>query len=491
MQLEAAQAPEPADDALPARAVGRGRASIVDKILQQQASQASTSGTDAPPISKGVGRASANRLLQKLAETRISTPAEKTPSPTETKATPPPVEYQETEPVLKRAQPGKTDCTVPASANYIRLEVEPGKGVFEYEIRFTPSIDARNIKFKLLNQFLQGARTFDGTVLYLPEQLPDDITIHNAPHPVDEMNVEIKIIFKRKRRLGECIHLYNIMFRRIFKLLEYAQLGRQMFDPTRPHRIQQHKLEIWPGYVTAVDEYEGGVMLCIDCSHRVLRMDTVRSFLTGILQKDPRTFQQSATKGLVGTSVLTKYNNKLYKVDDILWDANPKSTFTSSTGVEVSYYDYYKKQYEIEITDMKQPLLVNRAKRRVPNSTEQVDQLICLIPELCYMTGLTDDMRNNFTLMKDVAMYTRVTPNQRVQALRKFVDNVRNCAEAQKLLGSWGLKLAGATIDLEMRIMAPESIYFGNAEVRGTNTADWSRAVTSNHVTSAIDLHTW
>jgi len=35
------------------------------------------------------------------------------------------------------------------------------------------------------------------------------------------------------------------------------------------------RLEVWPGYVTTVDEYEGGVMLQTDVSHRVLRTETV------------------------------------------------------------------------------------------------------------------------------------------------------------------------------------------------------------------------
>lgn len=35
------------------------------------------------------------------------------------------------------------------------------------------------------------------------------------------------------------------------------------------------RLEVWPGYVTAVDEYEGGIQLCCDASHRVLRTQTV------------------------------------------------------------------------------------------------------------------------------------------------------------------------------------------------------------------------
>ena len=35
------------------------------------------------------------------------------------------------------------------------------------------------------------------------------------------------------------------------------------------------RLEIWPGYVTACAQYEGGLMLMTDVSHKVLRTDTV------------------------------------------------------------------------------------------------------------------------------------------------------------------------------------------------------------------------
>lgn len=35
------------------------------------------------------------------------------------------------------------------------------------------------------------------------------------------------------------------------------------------------RLEIWPGLVTAVDAFEGGIMLNCDISHKVLRTQTV------------------------------------------------------------------------------------------------------------------------------------------------------------------------------------------------------------------------
>ena len=35
------------------------------------------------------------------------------------------------------------------------------------------------------------------------------------------------------------------------------QVGRYYYDPTRPAMIPQHKLELWPGYITSIQHYEG------------------------------------------------------------------------------------------------------------------------------------------------------------------------------------------------------------------------------------------
>ena len=45
---------------------------------------------------------------------------------------------------------------------------------------------------------------------------------------------------------------------------------------------------------------------------------------------------------VVGTVVVTRYNNRTYRVDDIAWDKNPMSTFTDHTGKSVSFVEYYR-----------------------------------------------------------------------------------------------------------------------------------------------------
>lgn len=44
------------------------------------------------------------------------------------------------------------------------------------------------------------------------------------------------------------------------KVLKIIEMLRKIFDPSAPKLIPQHRLAIWPGYVSAVDEYEGGKM---------------------------------------------------------------------------------------------------------------------------------------------------------------------------------------------------------------------------------------
>jgi len=60
----------------------------------------------------------------------------------------------------------------------VRLKLEPGKGVYEYEVRFEPEADCKRIRNKLLNECrdrLGETKTFDGTTLYLPFQLEEEV----------------------------------------------------------------------------------------------------------------------------------------------------------------------------------------------------------------------------------------------------------------------------------------------------------------------------
>ena len=66
-----------------------------------------------------------------------------------------------------------------------------------------------------------------------------------------------------------------------------------------------------------MDIYEGGLQLQVDVAHRVLRTETVRDIFVNLQKRSAGSFQNEAEKALLGATVITRYNNKSYKIDGI------------------------------------------------------------------------------------------------------------------------------------------------------------------------------
>lgn len=111
-------------------------------------------------------------------------------------------------------------------------------------------------------------------------------------------------------------------------------------------------------------------------------------------------------EAIVGSTVVTKYNQKTYKIERVEFNMSPETTFDKN-GTQVSYMEYYKTRYNESVSDVNQPLLINK-DRKTGNE-------VALIPELCQLTGLTDQMRFDFRLMKDLAQIVHTNAEKKVQ----------------------------------------------------------------------------
>ena len=186
-----------------------------------------------------------------------------------------------------------------------------------------------------------------------------------------------------------------------------------------------------------------------------------------------------------------RYNNKTYRVDEIDFTMNCLSTFVDHNRVERTFMDYYKVHHNLDIKDPKQPLLISRSKRKTVEESE-VASLTALVPELCSMTGLTEAMKADFKVMKDVALFTRITPAQRQVAMQKFLDNVSNSPEASSHLLNWGLVLGKSTVKLEGRRFPQEKLHAGKKfQFKVSDKADWTREVTTSSCLHAEPLRKW
>ncbi|KAI8521140.1 Piwi-like protein 2 [Branchiostoma belcheri] len=391
-------------------------------------------------------------------------------------------------------EPGKVGQPVRVACNYIPVRSKLG-GLYQYAVSYSPQIDSRNMRYGMLydhKDVIGDVKAFDGAILFLPKKLPQPLTVVESTRKTDGALIKIRISLTKELPPDDrqCLTVYNIIFKNVMRALELKRVGRNYYDPLHPIYIKQHKMEVWPGYITAIQAYDGGLMLNTDISHKVLRTETVLDMMQSIYQSSSgRGFQEQCTRQLVGEVVLTRYNNKTYRIDDIAWDKSPTSCFTFHTGEEISFVDYYKKAYNINIADDSQPLIINRPKKRAKDADP--NEVLCLIPELCWLTGLTDNMRQDFRVMKDIAVHTRVTPMQRDLAMRKFIRNVESNPAAKQEMSKWGLYLDTDLLRTNARQLPGEKIIVRNRSFQCNMEADFGREVTKEPVLVPVDLQCW
>lgn len=378
--------------------------------------------------------------------------------------------------------------------NSFRLECDANKGVFEYEVLFNPLVsDSVQTIRKCVYQgkeFFGNVSIFDGKVLRLPHKLDDEKTKFNVTSETG-VESEVTLKFQKKIRIAECIPLYNLLFDKVFRILEFIRDGKKVFNPRDPPVIPQHKLELWPGYVKSVDELHGGLMLTMDVSHKVLSKSTIYDKIREVSRSSrAASWKDDLKKQMITRIVITKYNNRSYRIDDFDFERSPKTSFDVN-GRDMSIIDYYKEQYNIKIQDENQPMIVCRKEMRLSGRPKQEIEIL-LVPELCYMTGLGDEQRRDFRVLKDMSTYTKMSPGQRIAAYKSFVDNLYNSEKALQALADWGLKLDRNTAKAPARVLDGQKIIFGGGkEFPAGPKADFTRHAISNEVLLAFDIVDW
>ncbi|KFB43049.1 AGAP008862-PA-like protein [Anopheles sinensis] len=487
---------------------GRGRAMLVDRvkerqqnsgIVQEQHSQKTTVIGRARFVQMIMDRSEQQGSKDATAEVtaRMQTASleqKEPPGKPQSKPTPSAVELPKalpTEPVVRM---GTSGTSTKLLCNFMELRCEPNRGMFLYTVDFDPVLESKKERYKCLEENVHifgKTHTFDGTLLMMPQALPQKLTVIDMKRPLEGSPVRLTVTFRAQKRMSENVMFYNKLFRRIMGILQLTEIGRKNFDPTQARIVPQHKLEVWPGYVTAVNEFEGGLMLNLDITHRVLMQTTVYDHIKMTALASPNQFRDNLLKSLLGVVVFTRYNKKTYRIDDVCFDTNPMSTFKYGDR-DITYVEYYKRQYGIDVLDHNQPLLLHRAERRVAGKEQPEQQLVCLVPEICYLTGLTDEMRSDFKVMRDIATYTRVSPNQRMASMEQFCKNVNSNEKARTLLASWGLELKTQIRPVIGRTLPNETIRFGNdATTSAGPMADFNNQITNNHMLRVVNITNW
>ncbi|XP_070689873.1 piwi-like protein 2 [Pempheris klunzingeri] len=390
---------------------------------------------------------------------------------------------------------GTKGAPITLGSNHIPIRCK-NEAVYQYHVTFTPNVESMAMRFGMMKDHRSTTGevvAFDGSILYLPVKL-NDVVFLKSLRRTDNEEIQIKVQMTKilPPNSDLCIPFYNVVLRRVMKIIGLKLVGRNHYDPESTVILGKHRLQVWPGYSTCIKRTDGGLFLCVDLSHKVLRNDSVLDVMNMLYQQSKENFQDECTKELIGSIVITRYNNRTYRIDAIEWNKSPKDTFTLMDGTKTTFVEYYSKNYGITIKEMDQPLLMHRPKERSkPGGKQIITGEILLVPELSFMTGIPEKMRKDFRAMKDLTMHINVSGEQHTHSIKQLLKNISTNTESLKEVSRWGLEIGSEILVIKGRTLPIETICLQSTSIAAGPDLSWSREVVRDASISSIPLNIW
>merc|ERR1719244_843984 len=266
--------------------------------------------------------------------------------------------YVRTRPDTLQSKKGTLGDEMACASNYFALIAKPNWRLLQYRVDMKPDIDHTGVRKGLVgtHRSVLPKYMFDGTVMFTTTRLtPDDKPIVlTSKRESDGTMVEIiiKLVAEVQPTDYHYMQFFNIVLRQAMEKMQLELIRRNYFDPNAAVLLNQHNLEIWPGYVTSIRQHEEQILLCCELSCKVLRTDTVLDQIEEIHKRTSGgpNFKPSVEKALLGAIVITRYNNSTYRIDEIAWDKHPTDEFEGRNKEKMSYLKYYTEKSACEPT---------------------------------------------------------------------------------------------------------------------------------------------
>ena len=147
------------------------------------------------------------------------------------------------------------------------------------------------------------------------------------------------------------IQFMKIMLRGVLEKLNLDQIGRNFYNlkaVIKDIKLAKAHLELYLGYETSIRQHENEILLSVEISHKVLRVDSVYI----MLKTDRANTPENINKLLLGQIVITQYSNKNYNISEVRMDMSPKDYFMNKKGEKFQYAKYYLNRWGMKITDL-------------------------------------------------------------------------------------------------------------------------------------------
>lgn len=329
--------------------------------------------------------------------------------------------------------------------NYYELAlISKDNTISQFEVVFNPEIERSNRK--LIRQTIEnieaeiiskiGPYVFKGTMMWacLKEPKSSESISFKSNFAEKDSKIEHSFVVELKKTKVFSMNQLNADPKAAQQVLQVlnSQLKKKMgrvpglkefnksskfYNVKNECLVEDSNLRVMKGYFTSIHLLSGQPRLLVDVSTRVLRNENFADTLK---------YEKNGFEQYIGRSVIADYGNyRIYTIEDILTKETPETKFDCS-GKQVTFREYFKIQYGIEIKNLKQPLLKSSTKKKFHKDGKMVEvvETVKLVPELVKLTGMEDEERNNFQLMKKMAAHTKMEPEERIEKAQDLLKKL-------------------------------------------------------------------
>lgn len=335
--------------------------------------------------------------------------------------------------------------------NSFRLSRSPINEVTFYSVAYTPEIgpDNRYLRRQLLSKSRSKISGTIGHFIITGNMLISSRKTNSA-FTVEVSSSEISYIISiipsgsiTRDNIGSFNMYLNCSIKEMLSALGYKQLTRkpQFYDPIQLEKLPEQGLDILKGYLAVFSHYLNETILTIDTSNKLIWQISVLQHIESIKKSYSNTNLSHIIKTqLIGSTVMTIYGNfRCYRIEDVLFEENPTKAFNRQEGPS-TYMSYYKSRYNISITDLRQPLLQTYSERG--------RKIINLVPELCVLTGITEDLKRNYSAMSKIIQHTMLAPNKRLEKTVNLARKLSSDALCRQISESYSIQVDPRPIEV-------------------------------------------
>ena len=326
-------------------------------------------------------------------------------------------------------------------ANLYEIKIHKELKLFQYPFHVTPQINEADMRireklFKAAGKKLKsiyGDCFISGDSLYSMKKIEEVKTVNCAlylkgktEYTIELSKCESERVIKQEdvQRDPLTKQFIEMIIRDILRANPKLEFYKGLFVlSNKLKKIETDRVSItfYPGFTTSFMETDKGNYLNVTLKNKIIQNETVLEYIKQFKNiKSPKT-QGDIKNDLVGRSFKVSYAKRNYIIDDILFDRNPKNTNFNHGGTSTNLIKYYETIHKLKIHDNTQPLIL---VRRRDSQGEPVN--LYFVPELCCLAGLEDEATKDGFFMKELAKYTKLEPQDRINKTNEFIELLKD-----------------------------------------------------------------